>query len=137
MRPPHGFTLLELIVALVISAILAALALPYFSDREANATWFHEQVKAALRYAQRQAVANRRVVHVFIAPSQVRLCYGNPCTASNELTAYQLTAPNGATISSATTSFSFDGLGRPSGGTVSFTVAGKPVTVQGETGYVP
>jgi|SRR3954469_8152086 MSHA pilin protein MshC len=137
MRSGRGFTLLELVVALVISAILAAIALPYFSDRETNATWFREQVKAALRYAQRQAVANRRLVYVFIDPGQVRLCFDSPCTPPNELTAYHLLAPAGAAIGT-TTNFSFDGLGRPSlGATLIFTVAGNPVTVQAETGYVP
>lgn len=137
MRRGRGFTMLELIVALVISAILAALALPFFSDREANGTWFREQVKAALRYAQRQAVANRRVVYVFIDPGQVRLCFDNPCTVPNELTAYHLLAPSGVPIGT-TTTFSFDGLGRPSfASSLTFTVAGNPVTVQAETGYVP
>src|SRR5256885_1656752 len=70
-RGGRGFTMPELVVALVISAIPAAMALPFFSDREANGAWFREQVKAALRYAQRQAVANRRVVYVFIDPAQV------------------------------------------------------------------
>jgi MSHA pilin protein MshC len=137
MRRLRGFSFLELIIVLVISAILAALSLPIFTDRESNATWFHEQVKAALRYAQRQAVSNRRIVFVFINPAQVRLCYGNPCTAANELTAYHVVAPSGTAIST-TASFSFDGLGRPSfGSTLSFAVAGKPIVVQAETGYVP
>jgi MSHA pilin protein MshC len=137
MKRDRGFTMLELVVALVISAIIAAMALPFFSDREATGAWFREQVKAALRYAQRQAVANRRVVYVFIDPAQVRLCLDNPCTAPNEFTAYHLVAPSGVPIST-TTAFSFDGLGRPSIGTsLTFTVAGNPVTVQAETGYVP
>lgn len=137
MRRPGGFTLLELIVVLVVSAILAAVALPFFSDREANGAWFREEVKAALRYAQRQAVANRRLVYVFIDPGQLRLCFDNPCTVPNELAAYHLLAPSGVAIGT-TTTFSFDGLGRPSvAGTLTFNVAGRPVTVQAETGYVP
>ena len=138
MTRVRGYSAIELVIALVIAGILAALALPYFSDREANATWFQEQVKAALRYAQRQAVANRRAVHVFLAPSEVKLCFGNPCTAANELVHHRLAAPTGVTISSTTANFSFDGLGRPSfGSTLSFTVGGKSVTVNSETGYVP
>jgi MSHA pilin protein MshC len=136
MSQARGFSLLELVVTLVIAGILAAVALPFFSDRETNATWFREQVKAALRYGQRQAVANRRLVYVFIDPGQVRLCFDNPCTVPNELTAYHLLVPSGVAIGT-TTNFSFDGLGRPSlGATLSFTVGGGPVTVQAETGYV-
>jgi MSHA pilin protein MshC len=138
MRRARGFSALELVVALVIAGILAALAMPYFADREAKATWFQEQVKAAVRYAQRQAVANRRPVYVFLAPAEVKLCFGNPCTASNELVHHRLTAPSGVTISSTTPDFFFNGLGQPSfGSTLAFTVGGNTVTVHAETGYVP
>jgi MSHA pilin protein MshC len=137
MTRAAGYSLVELIIALVIAAILGALALPYFADREAKATWFQEQVKAAVRYAQRQAVANRRPVHVFLTPSQLRLCFDNPCTAANELVHHRLDAPSGVPIGT-TTDFSFNGLGQPSiGGTLNFTVGGKTVTVHAETGYVP
>src|SRR3954454_2926435 len=132
MRLGRGFTMLELVLALVISAILAAMALPFFSDREANGAWFREQVKAALRYAQRQAVANRRLVYVFIDPAQVRLCLDNPCTAPNEFTAYHLVAPSGGPTTT-TPPFFFGGLAPPSIGTpLPFTVAGNPVTSQAE-----
>lgn len=134
-----GFSLLELVIGLVIAAILAALAIPYFSDAEAKAAWFHEQVKAALRYAQRQAVASRRPVYVFLAPGEIKLCYNDPCTtSSDELPGYRFGAPSGVAISTPTPSFSFNGLGQPSiASTLVFTVAGKPVTVWAETGYVP
>ena len=137
MTRARGYSAVELVIALVIAGILAALAMPYFADREANAVWFQEQVKAALRYAQRQAVANRRPVHVFLTPAEVKLCFDNPCTAPNELVHHRLAAPNGVPIST-TTDFSFNGLGRPSiGSTLNFTVGGKTVTVHAETGYVP
>lgn len=136
MRTARGFSLIELVVTMIVAAILVAISLPYFADTESKATWFHEQVKAAVRYAQRQAVANRRNVYVFLTPQQVQLCYSDPCTPSSELTAYTLTAPSGVSIST-TTSFSFNGLGRPSvGSTFAFTVGGKAVTVNAETGYV-
>ena len=135
MTGSRGYSVLELIIALVIAAILAAMAMPYLADREANATWFQEQVKAVVRYGQRQAVANRRTVHVFLTPSEVKLCFDNPCT--NELVHQRLSAPSGVVIGT-TTDFSFNGLGRPSlGGTLNFTVGGKTVTVYAETGYVP
>ena len=131
----RGFSALELVITLVIAAILAALAIPYFSQSEADAAWFSDQVKAALRYAQRQAVASRRLVYVFVTPTQVRLCYDDPCT--NELTSQRLNTPGGVAIGT-TTTFSFNGLGRPSfGSTLSFAVGSKVITVHAETGYVP
>lgn len=136
----RGFSALELVITLVIAGILAALAIPYFSQSETDAAWFSDQVKAALRYAQRQAVANRRAVYVLLAPTSVRLCYDLPVPPTdpcgNELAHQRLTAPAGVAIGT-TTTFSFNGLGRPSlGSTLNFTVGAHPVRVNAETGYV-
>lgn len=144
-----GFSLIELVVVILLVAILAAVAIPRFTDAESKATWFHEQVKGGVRYAQRQAVAQRRCVFVQVAATEVRLFYGDAScaitataltfmsigaegTAPGDSTA--LTAPSGVTISPATT-FSFNGLGQPSAG-VSLNVGGRPITVAAETGYV-
>ena len=144
-----GFSLIELVVVILLTAILAAVALPRFTDTESKATWFHEQVKGGLRYAQRQAVAQRRCVFVQVAATDVKLFYGDsscvitatPLTfmsTSAEGTApgdpFALAAPSGVTLSPVTT-FSFNGLGQPSAG-VSLSVAGKSITVAAETGYV-
>lgn len=143
MNRPQGFSLIELIVVMVIAGILAALAIPRFTDSESKAAWFHEQVKAAVRYAQRQAVAQRRCVFVSVTAAQVQLAYGdagcaNPATPLTQITtgvAYELNAPTGVAMDPVV--FSFDGLGRPSGAVLTFDVAGRPVTVTAETGYVP
>ena len=144
-----GFSLIELVVVILLTAILAAVAIPRFTDAESKATWFHEQVKSGLRYAQRQAMAQRRCVFVQVAATEVRLFYGDASCAitATPLTfvsigaegnapgdSSALTAPSGVTISPATT-FSFNGLGQPSAG-VALSVAGRPITVATETGYV-
>ena len=151
MRRTDVFSLFELVLTIVIAGILAAIAIPRFTDSESKATYFHEQVKAGIRYAQRQAVAQRRCVFVQVSATQVSLAYGDPtCTTpGTPLTflatiapgkapgdAYVLDAPSGVTINTPTT-FSFNGLGRPSSvSDIPLSIGGKPITVAYETGYV-
>jgi MSHA pilin protein MshC len=126
---------------MVIAAILAAIAIPRFTDTESKASWFHEEVKAAVRYAQRQAVAQRRCVFVSVTTGQVNLVYGDascaisatPLTQITTGGLYELIAPAGVAMDPVV--FSSNGLGRPSLG-LTFNVAGRPVTVTAETGYV-
>jgi MSHA pilin protein MshC len=144
-----GFSLIELVVVILLTAILAAVAIPMFTDVESKGTWYHEQVKAALRYAQRQAVAQRRCIFVQVNGTDVQLFYGD---TSCVITATQLTfpsisaegsspgsttalaKPSGVTLSTVPTFF-FNGLGQPSGA-VAISVGGRPITVNAETGYV-
>lgn len=129
----RGFSLLELVITLMIAGILVALAIPQLADSETKATWFAEQLKATTRYAQRQAVAQRRLMFVVVQPTQVRVCYDAGC--AGEITAYRLDAPAGVIVAPAT-NFSFNGLGQPSG-PVTLTVGSNSITVLAETGYVP
>lgn len=140
----QGFSLIEVVVVIAIAAILLAMAIPVFTDSESRATAFRDQVRAGLRYAQRQAVAQRRCVFVSVTASQVELLYGNSAcvvTVTPVLdlvtdSAYVLAAPNGVTITPPTPSqFSFNGLGQPSAA-VAIGVGGVDITVQPETGYV-
>lgn len=139
MKRAGGVTLMELIVTLTIVGIVAALAIPYFNQAEVDATWFHEQTKSAVRYAQRQTVAQRRSVFVAVGPGTVELCYDAGCGSRVPQIAtgapFILTAPSGVTLTPA--SFSFNGLGQPNPiAGASFSVAGKSVVVTAETGYV-
>lgn len=143
MKPNTGFSLIEIVVVMVVAAILAAIAIPRFTDSESKATWYHEQVMAAVRHAQRQAVAQHRNVFVCVAVGSVSLGYDAACTGATAQagTITQIpqafSAPAGVSVSSTTTPFSFNALGQPSplNGVV-VTLTGHSITVTGETGYV-
>lgn len=139
MSLARGYSLIELVVVLVVAGIMAAIVMPQFNQPQIDASWYQEQAKAALRYAQRQAVAQRRTVYVFVTASSVELCLAatNPCPAGSGLpdmatgNAYKIAAPNG--VSLVPVAFSFNPLGQPSAG-APFTVG--TVIVEAETGYV-
>lgn len=141
----RGYTLVELVTVIVIAVILAALAIPLFNQSQIDASWFREEAKAAIRYAQRQAVAQRRCVFVTVSPSQLALHYGDascaitgtPLTRITTGAAYAVDAPSGVTASATTSPFSFNALGQPGPiGGVTVTVGGGAIVVAGETGYV-
>ena len=136
----NGYSLIELVVTITIAAILAAVAIPYFNQSDVDASWFSEQAKAAVRYAQRQAVAQRRTIYVNVdATAGISLCYNAPPGCASPVldlatgAAYAVGVPAGVTLGA--TNFSFNGLGQPSAGT-SFTAGSGTVTVTAETGYV-
>lgn len=139
----QGFTLAELVIVIVVAAILAAIAIPQLNLRDIDATWFHEQVRSGVRYAQRTAVAQRRCVFVSVTPTQLSLLLGNsacaitatPVTELAKDQAFVLTAPTGITLSAAPNPFSFNGLGQPSAA-ATVSINGKIVTINAETGYV-
>jgi MSHA pilin protein MshC len=147
VRRASGFTLTELVMVMLVVAILSFVAIPKVYDHLTfDSRGFTDQVRAAIQYAQRTAVAQRRNVCVAITATTLTLTKAavagsteacgpavtNPATGS----AFVLSAPNGVSLSAAT--FSFDALGQVPA-TVTITVSGdtnRSITVEQLTGYV-
>jgi hypothetical protein len=119
------------------------MAIPYFTDTESRAAWYAEEVRAAVRFAQRQAVAQHRSVYVCVQAASVSLGYDAACSGAVPLAGaaiqipQRLDRPGTAGVASTATPFSFDALGRPNPNTdITLTVAGKSIIVTAETGFV-
>lgn len=135
MRSARGYSLIELVLMLVIAGILAAIAIPQFNEPQIDASWFQEQIKAALRYAQRQAVAQRRTVYVAVHANDVQLFYDAAETlpVTDFATGLAYTTKPQTAVALTPQVFSFNALGQPSAG-APFVVG--TTTVEADTGYV-
>lgn len=142
-RHALGYSLVELVIVIVIGAIIAAIAIPMFNQPAIDAAWYQEQVRSAVRHAQRTAVAQRRTVFVVVeaAPTRLSLCYAAACGAGTRLpqpgsaSTFEIVAPTGVALGISASPLSFNGLGQPSSG-ATLTVGARTVVVNAETGYV-
>ena len=157
-RKPHpmaGFTLVELVMVLIMTGILAVMVIPVFTGTSVYyAEEFNEQVRAALRYGQKSAVSHRRLVCAAGTAGSVTLtiaaaapatgCTGTTLNDPRGNAAYA-SSPTAATVSvSPATTIYFQPSGQvtsdAAGANVTnftLTVTGEPaISVQGTTGYV-
>jgi MSHA pilin protein MshC len=141
----RGFTLIELIMVMVIVGIMAIFVAPRFFDANVfQARGFSDQVQATLRYAQKEAIAQHRLVCAALAATSLSLTIANTsaavtCTPSLLLPAggSSITAPSGVTMTYTSANFTFDALGRTAAAqTISISGATNSIIVEAETGYV-
>jgi MSHA pilin protein MshC len=81
--------MVELIVVLVLTGILAAIGVGRYFDRPAfDVPAYAEQVRAMLRFGQKLAVARNRDVFVRIEANRIYLCHAAPsggCPANRQV----------------------------------------------------
>lgn len=151
-RIVRGFTLVELITVITIVGLLAAVSGPKFigsatfETRGAQGT-----LLAALRYAQKTAVAQRRVVYLNLNTTTRTVCLGYASNCSSPVidpstqAAYSKVLPSSVTLIATHAALGFDGLGRPVPNVgASYTVQNavelsespRNIVVEAETGYV-
>ena len=148
-----GFTLVELVVVMIITVVLAAVAVPrFFVTQQYYDRGFYDQALAISRYAQKSAVALRRNVCVNIAATSINLTYASAAGSSSACNTnlpdpaggsspFTVTAKTGVTLSSSATPIIFTALGSVSsaGATTTISVGSTPsrtITVETTTGYV-
>ena len=148
-----GFTLVELIMTMVIIGIIAAVAAPrFFSTDVFQSRGFADQVQASLRYAQKQAIAQRRNVCVTMTATDISmiiasaagaasLCNTNLVSPAGQpancpSATYRICAPSGVTLAYTSANSNFDALGRTASNTITISGATNNIVVEAETGYV-
>ncbi|HZW14199.1 MAG TPA: prepilin-type N-terminal cleavage/methylation domain-containing protein [Noviherbaspirillum sp.] len=164
LRHQRGATMVELVVTLIIVSILAAFVVPrFFGTHGFEERGLYDETVAALRYAQKTAVASRRMVCINFTAQTVslRIAATNPANTANcsgaadldlagpdGITPYKIdtTAEGTTKYRNATVKFkdgafpstmTFDPLGKPNAGaTIEVENFAVNIRVEAETGYV-
>lgn len=148
-----GFTLVELIVILLVTGILAVVVAPRFLGGHGfEERGFYDETLAALRYAQKAAIAQRRLVCAAFTDKTLVLSIASANPAASCDT--PLAGPDGSApytidatslrkygtvdvrYSSYPTSLTFDPLGASAGAVIQVSGFPRAITVEAETGYV-
>lgn len=150
----RGFTLVELVMVMVITGVLAVAVIPrFFNRQDFQDKGFYDETLAILRYGQKAAIAQRRTVCVGFTSNTVTLTIASAANAGNCDT--PLASPTGgspfivtgrgtAAFSAAPANFKFNSLGEPLAANDALLGVKKTITVlrvgdiqvEAETGYV-
>ena len=156
----RGFTLIELIMVVVMLGVLAVFAAPrLLNTGDFNARGFRDETLALLRYAQKAAIGQRRMVcvtfnasstpHTAVLTLENSMLTATPLVCNANLVGPKgespatITAKSGASYVSAP-AIVFDGLGEPVStarvalaSNVLVTFANAPsITIEAGTGYI-
>jgi MSHA pilin protein MshC len=143
MNAQRGFTLVELILVMVVIGILAAVVGPRFFSRDVFDERIHfEQALAAVRYAQKVAVASGCSIRAQVDSAGYRLTHAAACGSRAVGSAvadpaggpYQAGNPNNVAVLPAL-DVTFNALGATALRQTS-TLAGSFVMTVHETGFV-
>ena len=137
----RGFTLIELIMVIVILGVLAVFAAPMLRSDDFKARGFHDETLSVLRYAQKAAIAQRRVVCVALNPAGVSMTIDTstpPDGTCDAAPTMPSTPQGGSGLASSVATFKFTALGSTDqSSNISITIANAAdITVEATTGYV-
>ncbi len=134
-------------MVLLLVGILAVFAAPrLFNSTDFYARGFHDETLALLRYAQKTAVAQRRMVCVSFTLTSASLrvdkdeaigCEADLAGPRGAGLSGTVTARSGVSYSSLPATVNFDPLGRPNAAqTILVQGVGRSIQIEAETGYV-
>src|SRR3954453_19872363 len=137
-----GFTLIELVVVVIVVGIVAVVAIPRLNTKTFDTVGFYQEALSSVRYAQKEAVAKRRVVCVSLTANSITVRFAKTIssfTCDTELTSprgvspFTVTARAGVILASvpAIATFYFDPLGR-SFDALNFSSAQRTLTTSGD-----
>jgi MSHA pilin protein MshC len=139
-----GFTLFELIIVMLVIGILAAFAAPRLNLTTFRETGFLQQATAAIRYAQKQAIASGCTVNVSITTQcnvtwagvpAPPVCPVNGTNITNPATGEPDFCAGSTAAGNPSANFTFDNIGRPSSAQ-NINFGNGTIVVEAETGYV-
>ena len=140
----RGFTLIELIMVMVITGILAAVVGPRFFDRQVfDERLFYEESLAAVRYGQKLALASGCLVQVSLDASGYRVRQATSCTSGAFIDVagpdgqapFAAALPSGVSVTATTFPLVFASQGQPSVA-ASATIGSFSINVTPVTGLV-